>query len=109
MKLRKKLSEDGVELEEIERRVEKAEKILKEKLEKGELQVESKDSHLQSELKEKEYAKLRDAFKVSKDYKPGSAFDFETQEQKRLERLANKQPEYKCKYEGCGKFYTVEG
>lgn len=37
-----------MEPEEIEKRVEKAEKILKEKMEKGELEIESKDSHLKN-------------------------------------------------------------
>ena len=108
MKLRKRLTEEKLDPSEIEKRIEKAQKILNDKLAKGELEVESKDSHLQSELKEKGLLKLRDAFKVDRGYKAGSAFDFETQEKKRLEKMATKHEKYVCLHPSCGKSYQIE-
>lgn len=51
----------------------------------------SKNSHIEAELKEKKYEKIRQTFDIDKNYKPGSAFDFETQEKKRLEKIMMKE------------------
>lgn len=79
MRLRKKLEEEGLPEEEIEQRIKKAEKILKEKLEKGEMQTRNKDTHVMTEAKQREFAKISRAFGVKENDKIGSAFDFENQ------------------------------
>jgi len=97
VKMRDKLEQEGKSQEEIDERVRKAEKILNEKLASGELELQSTmDYHKKAQEKEKEYERVRQAFAMPEDYKPGSAFDFETQEKKRLEQLFEKE---KKKYE----------
>src|SRR5690349_9363271 len=41
--------------------------------------------------KEREYEKMKKAFNMNADYKPGSAFDFDGQEKKRLEKLLDRE------------------
>ncbi len=79
-------------------------------MEKGELDESAKDSHLIAQAKEREYSKLREAFKIGKDHKAGSAFDFEGQETKRMERLAKHadKPKFPCPFESCHKIYDYE-
>lgn len=72
-------------------RVKKAELILQEKLRKGEFSLTEKDSHILAAKKERQYKKMQKALKMDRNYKPGSAFDFETQEKKRLQRLYEKE------------------
>ena len=79
------------------------------KLEKGEFDMNAKDSHLLTQAKQREYDKLREAFGMSKDHKHGSAFDFESQQAKRLEKLAKKQKRrFVCPHEECQKSYQLE-
>lgn len=71
--------------------------------------MSAKDSHLLTQAKEREYDKLRDAFGMSRDHKHGSAFDFEAQEEKRLERMAKKEKKrFVCPHKECQKNYELE-
>jgi len=58
MILREKLEEKGIEKEEIDRRVKKAEQILYDKLLKGEFNLTEKDSHILAAKKEQQYQKM---------------------------------------------------
>jgi hypothetical protein len=84
MRLKTKLEEEGLPQEEIKLRLDNAEKILREKLEKGELQTKNKDSHIMTEAKQRSYIKLTEAFGIKEGQKQGSAFDFERQRDDRL-------------------------
>jgi len=92
LKMREKLESENVNQDEIELKIQKAAKILHEKFESGEISaISTKGSHEAALGKEREYAKMKKAFNMSDDYKPGSAFDFESQENKRLEKLLDKE------------------
>jgi len=82
--------------EEIEKALEKSEKIMKDKFQSGELKIDcsktQKDSHALAEIKEKEFKRIQSAFGIDGDeYRPGGAFDFEQQEKQRLEQLYHKE------------------
>jgi hypothetical protein len=76
--LREALETKGLKKSEIDMRVKKAELILQEKLRKGEFSLTEKDSHILAAKKERQYKKMQKALKMDRNYKPGSAFDFET-------------------------------
>ena len=97
--LREELSkpEKGLTEEQIEETIKKEEKAMLEKVQKGEdifaepKAVQAKDSHALAVAKEKQFSKLKNAFQIDEGYEFGSAFDFEQQEKKRLERLYEKE------------------
>ena len=57
---------------------------------KNEGAVNLKNAHEAALAKQKHMEKLKGALKISNDFESGAAFDFELQEQKRLDRLAEK-------------------
>lgn len=76
--MREELEARGVAAEEVEDRVRKLEKRLAEKLSKGRYSLEAmQDTHALTKKKEQQQKRMDEAFGV-RDYKPGSAFDFET-------------------------------
>lgn len=91
--IRAELERTGLESEEIEERLKKTEEDLLRKFESGELRQalnpeknEVKDTHALALIKEKEQARLKNAFRVDGRYEFGSAFDFDNQEKIRLEK-----------------------
>ena len=80
--------------EQVEDQLGQTESLLLEKYHSGAFNEEKspsqKDSHALALVKEKEQQKLREAFKVQSDYQLGTAFDFEAQEKRRLEKLYSK-------------------
>ena len=97
-----KLAEMRIELrknpdlssEQVEEQLKQTEALLLEKYHSGAFDADKsptqKDSHALALVKEKEQQKLREAFKVQADYELGTAFDFEAQEKRRLEKLYSK-------------------
>ena len=54
-----------------------------------------RDKHQAAMAKQKHMDRLKDALKISDEFKAGAAFDLELQERKREERLARKDLERK--------------
>ena len=52
--------------------------------------VDLKNAHEAALAKQHHMEKLKNALKIRPDFEPGAAFDFEAQEQKRLNKLAEK-------------------
>jgi len=52
--------------------------------------VDLKNAHEAALAKQHYMEKLKSALKIRSDFEPGAAFDFEAQEQKRLNKLAEK-------------------
>lgn len=86
---KQQLEEEELPQEEVERRVCAARKHLHNKLSEAPLMSEN-TSHHKALQKEKDLQNLREAFKISEDYQPGSAFDFEAIEKKRQEEKDSK-------------------
>ena len=61
---------------------------IEKKLEENEDEISKKESHMAALAKEKEIEKFRKALGIKKDYKAGSAFDFETQQKELQEKQA---------------------
>ena len=90
------LGELQLTAQQIDEQIKVTEVKLLEKFEKKELAPDlaaSKDSHALAMIKEQEQAKLKGAFSIQDNYAYGAAFDFETQEKSRLERLYKKELE----------------
>lgn len=49
-----------------------------------------KDQHLAALARQRHIEKLKDALNISKSFEGGAAFDFELQEKKRLEKIAER-------------------
>ena len=93
--LRQQLEKEGLEKEELEERLKQEEATLMLKYNEGVLNIENTnksnaDSHILAMVKEKEQEKLKEAFNIKNSYSYGSAFDFESQEKDRLERMYKK-------------------
>lgn len=72
----------------IERILSESEQKLMEYYEKGNFSsLSEKDSHTLALAKEKQFNKVKNAFGVEEGYEYGSAFDFDQQEKKRLEKI----------------------
>ena len=89
-KLRRELEQKGESEQQIASRLEQARSLMLQKLEEAPTIVNRKDAHQMAFAKEQEMARLRDALGVRGDYQLGQAFDFELQEQKRLEAMAER-------------------
>ena len=89
IKFAEKMKEEGVEEDEIERRVQSARTHLYSKLKDAPLMSQNSSHHKALE-KERDLEKLKQAFKIPQDYKPGAAFDFEAIEEERLKKQAEK-------------------
>ena len=57
---------------------------------KNSVAVDLKNAHEAALAKQNHMEKLKTALKIRPDFEPGAAFDFEAQEQKRLNKLAEK-------------------
>ena len=78
--------------EEISRILTESEQKLVEFYEQGNFQsLSEKDSHTLALAKEKQFNKVKNAFGVEDGYEYGSAFDFDQQEKKRLEKIYTSQ------------------
>ncbi|OQR87114.1 hypothetical protein ACHHYP_09527 [Achlya hypogyna] len=92
MELRDQLEEQGCDDDEIDEKCDALRKQLQARLEK---EGDSKDgekgasSHARAVQKEKQIAKLKEAFGISNKYRDGESFDFDAQEANRLERIEN--------------------
>ncbi|KAM3129500.1 hypothetical protein pb186bvf_018404 [Paramecium bursaria] len=83
--LRDELEAKGLSEQEIEERLNSLEQKLKKLLDEGKYSLNHiKDTHSKIIEKDKQEEKLKNAFGID-TYKPGSAFDFDTQERERLE------------------------
>ena len=93
--IKRDLREKNLSESEIQEAVDKAEKTLKDKFDAGDLKIDcsktQKDSHALAEIKEQAFNKVKNAFEIEGDYNPGEAFDFESQQKKRQEKLYAKE------------------
>jgi serine/arginine repetitive matrix protein 2 len=77
--------------EQIAESVSKAREHMLEKLKNAPTLVNAKDTHQAALAKEKHMEKIRSALNISEKHEFGAAFDLELQENKRLERLAERE------------------
>lgn len=111
MKLRAMLEAEGLEPEVVEEKVKKGEEILRRKLESGQMQTTTKDTHVVSQAKEKEYMRLSQAFGLDSKSQRGSAFNWHQEKEERLQRQAEKEARanrFACEFEGCEKSYPTQ-
>ncbi|CAK4854645.1 unnamed protein product [Aphanomyces euteiches] len=85
MQLRDELEEQGCDEDEIEEKCAQLRKKLQEQRMKPQEDTKHASSHARAIRKEKELAALKDAFGIRDTYVEGTSFDFELQEQKRIE------------------------
>jgi serine/arginine repetitive matrix protein 2 len=95
LKFREELKAKGEADAEIEAKVGTARAALYLKLKEAPL-LKTQSSHQRTMEKEKELSKVKSAFNVRDDYLPGSSFDFEAIEEK---RLMNKEAKIRLKHE----------
>ena len=86
----KKLREAGTKSEDEIHAMLKEERTKMHKDLNNEGKVDLKNQHEAALAKQQHMDKLKDALRISKDFEPGAAFDFELQERKRMARLAEK-------------------
>ncbi|ORY90522.1 hypothetical protein BCR43DRAFT_464467 [Syncephalastrum racemosum] len=95
MELRITLEDDGVDEDEIENQVSRLREKLADQIDeiqpRDAKKLQDYETHQRSEAKERENQKMRNALRVSSTYVEGQAFDRELQEQRRLERLAQRE------------------
>jgi serine/arginine repetitive matrix protein 2 len=94
LELRLSLEDEGVDEDEIERQCQDLREKLSTSLIVSSSRGKKTDSHEITLRKEQELEKLRNAFAVDDDYKPGASFDPEQQEIKKQKRLEEKQKQY---------------
>ena len=86
----KKLREEGkLSEEEIKEKLRQERQRMHEEL-KNEDAINFKNSHEAALAKQKHMEKLKKAMKIGDDFESGAAFDQELQDQRRLERIAEK-------------------
>lgn len=86
LKFREELVAKGEALTEVDQKVAAARTALYSKLKDAPLLV-TQSSHQRNLQKEKDLSKVKSAFNVKDDYIPGSSFDFDALEEKRLQEL----------------------
>lgn len=93
--LREDLIKSGLEETEAEKVIEERRSQMLKKFEEGKLDVDlhqtELNDHILDELRRKCREKLAIALKIGKQHQPGSGFDFEAQERKRLEKKIARQ------------------
>jgi serine/arginine repetitive matrix protein 2 len=94
LELRLSLEDEGLDEDEIERQCQELREKSATSLVVSSSRGKKTDSHEITLRKEQELEKLRNAFAVGDDYKPGASFDPEQQEIKKQKRLEEKQKQY---------------
>eukprot|EP00826_Nyctotherus_ovalis_P034252 TRINITY_DN2828_c0_g1_i1.p1 TRINITY_DN2828_c0_g1~~TRINITY_DN2828_c0_g1_i1.p1 ORF type:complete len:238 (-),score=73.27 TRINITY_DN2828_c0_g1_i1:148-861(-) len=95
--VRLELEEQGLSEDQIQDKLKEARVYIEKKLEENEGELSKKESHTAALAKERQTEKFREALRISKSYKPGSAFDFETQQKEEQEKQAKRDEERRQK------------
>ncbi len=87
--VRGKLEAEGLSEDQMQAKLKEARKLIEEKLSSD--TGDKKESHMAALAKEQQMEKVKSALRIRGEYKPGSAFDFETQQKKQVEETAQRE------------------
>jgi serine/arginine repetitive matrix protein 2 len=84
--IREKLEAEGLKEEAIQDKLREARKFIEEKLKEDNI-IDKKESHMSALAKEQQMEKMKNALRIKGDFKPGSAFDFESQQKRQQDHI----------------------